>query len=94
MREFNNSDIPLRAILFSSLGVDKSYWPNIYSRVKPKLNELIHLQNKFYNSVEAQKVREITHHITTIIDKCIGRINEILLEPELRGKCKYISRLI
>jgi hypothetical protein len=60
MREFNNSDIPLRAVLFPSLGVDKSYWPNIYSR--------IHLQNKFYNSVEVQKVREIAHHITTIID--------------------------
>jgi len=46
VEEINNSDIPLRAVLFSSLGVDKSYWPNIYSRVKPKLNELVHLQNK------------------------------------------------
>jgi hypothetical protein len=93
-KEFDNLDIPLKAVLFSSLGVDKSYWPNIYSQVEHKLDELVNIQNKFYNDVKSQKVREIAHHITTIIDRCISRIDEILLEPELRGRCKYISRLI
>lgn len=38
---------PAEAILLSALGIDKSYWPNIYSYVKPKLDKVKHLQNKF-----------------------------------------------
>ena len=90
IKGFHNQIIPLKAVLFSSLGVDKSEWPNIYLQVKHKLNELIYLQNKFYNSVETQKVREITNHMIITIDRCIKRIEEILLETKLRGKCKYL----
>jgi hypothetical protein len=93
MKGFDNSVIPLKAVLFSSLGVDKSKWPNTYSRVKHKLNELTHLQNKFNNTAEAQEVKEITNYIVTTIDKCINKIDEILLEAKLRGKCKYLPKL-
>jgi hypothetical protein len=84
------SSYPAKAVIFLALGVDKSNWPNIYSYVKPKLDEAKRLQNKFYNNVEAQKVRTIINDMTTAIDKCIVKAREIILETKLKGKCKYI----
>jgi hypothetical protein len=81
---------PAEAIFFSALGIDKSYWPNIYSYVKPKLDKVKHLQNKFYNTTEAQKLRDIINEMRTIIDECIDETKKIMLETKLKGKCKYL----
>ncbi|MCQ5340607.1 MAG: hypothetical protein NO483_02720 [Candidatus Methanomethylicia archaeon] len=72
------------------LDFDKSCWPNVYSKVKPRLDKLIHLQNKFYNANEAQKLRNTIDYITSMIDECINSIEEISLEAKLKGKCRYI----
>jgi hypothetical protein len=80
-----------RAIIFLALGVDKSRWPNIYRSIKGKLDETTRIGNKFYNSIEAEKVRSIIQDIATKIDKCINNINEIMLEVKLKGKCKYLK---
>jgi hypothetical protein len=87
------SSYPYKAVTFLALGVDKSYWPNIYSYIKPKLNEAKRLQDKFYNSDEAQKVRTIVNDMTTAIDKCIAKAKEITLETKLKGKCKYVRSI-
>jgi ribosome-associated translation inhibitor RaiA len=73
------------------LGVDKSNWPNIYEYIKPKLDKIKNLQNKFYNSVEAQKVRDIIQNVTTMIDRCINRIERTILKAKLKGKCEYLK---
>jgi len=82
---------PLHAILLLALGVDKSKWPNIYSYVKSKLDKIMHLQNKFYNSVEAQKVRNIIQTMITAINGCINKVEEIILDTKLNGKCRYLK---
>jgi hypothetical protein len=84
------SSPPAKAIFFLALGVDKSYWPNIYSYVKPKLDKVKHLQNKFYNTVEAQKLRDIINEMKATIDECINKTKKIMLETKLKGKCKYL----
>jgi hypothetical protein len=81
----------LKATMFSLLSIDKSYWPNVYSKVKPKLDKLIHLQNKFYNTNEAQKLRSTINYVTSMIDECATSIKEISLEAKLKGKCRYIK---
>jgi hypothetical protein len=81
----------LRAIFLLALGIDKSYWPNIYSYVNPKLDKMGLLQNKFYNSVEAQKVRNIMQSMLTTINGCINRVEEIILDTKLKGKCRYLK---
>jgi esterase/lipase len=68
----------LEAIFLLALSVDKSNWPNIYSHIKPKLDKMKNLQNKFYNSVETQKVRDIIQNMTATIDRCINRIEKII----------------
>jgi hypothetical protein len=80
-----------RAIIFLALGVDKSRWPNIYQSIKGRLDETTRIGNKFYNSTEAEKVRSIIQDIITKIDKCINNINEIMLEVNLKGICKYLK---
>jgi len=87
------SSHPYKAVIFLALGVDKSSWPNIYSYIKPKLDEAKRLQDKFYNSVEARKVRTIVNDMTTAIDKCIAKAKEITLETKLKGKCKYVRSI-
>jgi hypothetical protein len=77
-----------KATFFQALGIDKSYWPNIYSYVKPELDNMP--QSKFYNSVEAQKLRNITQNMVTAIDECIVKTRKIILETKLKGKCKYL----
>jgi hypothetical protein len=76
--------------MFLLLDFDKSYWPNIYLKVKPKLDKLVHLQNKFYNTNETQKLRSTIKYIITIIDECVTNIKEISLEAKLKGKCRYM----
>jgi hypothetical protein len=85
------SSYPLDAIFLLALGVDKSVWPNIYLYVKPKLDKMRHLENKFYNSVKAQKVRNIVQNMLTTINGCINRVEEIILDTKLKGKCRYLK---
>jgi hypothetical protein len=80
-----------KAIIFLALGVDKSRWPNIYQSIKGRLDETTRIGNKFYNSTEAEKVRNMIQDITAKIDKCINNINEIMLKVKLEGKCKYLK---
>lgn len=81
----------LEAIFLLALGVDKSNWPNIYEYIRPKLDKIKNLQNKFYNSVEAQKVRDIIQNVTTMIDRGINRIERTILKTKLKGKCDYLK---
>jgi (2Fe-2S) ferredoxin len=50
-----------------------------------------HLENKFYNSVKAQKVRNIVQNMLTTINGCINRVEEIILDTKLKGKCRYLK---
>jgi hypothetical protein len=62
----------------------------MYLYVKPKLDEVRCLQDKFYNSVEARKLRDIIYDMMTAIDECTIKARKIILEAKLRGKCKYL----
>jgi hypothetical protein len=81
----------LEAIFLLALSVDKYNWPNIYEYIRPKLDEIKNLRNKFYNSVEAQKVRDIIQNVTTMIDRGINKIERIILKAKLKGKCEYLK---
>ena len=86
------SSYPRYTVVFLALGVDKSYWPNIYSYIKRELDKALRLGNKFYNSIEVQEVRDMAREFKSKIDKCIQKIEEIVLKAELRGKCRYTGR--
>jgi hypothetical protein len=77
-----------KAIFLQALGIDKSYWPNIYLYVKSELDRIP--QSKFYNSVEAQKLRSIMQNMVIVIDGCIVKTGKIILEVKLKGRCKYL----
>jgi hypothetical protein len=81
---------PLHSIFFLALGVDISNWPNIYLYVEPKRDKMRHLKNKFYNSAEAKKVRNTVQNMVCTIDVCIKKVNEIIIDTKLKGKCKYL----
>jgi hypothetical protein len=81
---------PLHSIFFLALGVDISNWPNIYLCVKTKCDKMRHLKNKFYNSAEAKKVRNTVQNMVCTIDVCIKKVNEIIIDTKLKGKCKYL----
>ena len=80
------------AVVFLALGVDKSHWPNVYSYIKKKceLDRVLRLGNKFYNSAEARELRNLINEFRSKIETCIRRINEIIVETELKGKCKFL----
>jgi len=85
------SSYPCDAVVFLALGVDKSYWPNIYSYIECELDRVLRLGDKFYSSTEAQKLRNLINEFRPKIETCIRRINEIIeVETELKGKCKFL----
>jgi len=78
------------AVVFLALGVDKSYWPHIYSYIKKcELDRVLRLGNKFYNSAEARELRNLINEFGSKIDVCIEKIKKIKLKGKLRGKCEY-----
>ncbi|MEM4970115.1 MAG: hypothetical protein QXE01_02555, partial [Sulfolobales archaeon] len=82
--------ITFRAIFYLSLGVDKGIWPNLYTHIREKKKEVLYLGEKFYRTSEAEELRGLQAEVLSMVDSCIRRVDEILLESKLRGKCKYI----
>jgi hypothetical protein len=80
-----------QAVLFLSLGIDQSSWPNIYRSVKKKLSIIEVIGRELYNTEEAERVRAIRKDVFKIVEECLKNIDEILLSKNLRGKCKYIK---
>jgi hypothetical protein len=78
------------AVVFLALGVDESHWPNIYSYFGRELDRVLRLGNKFYNSAEARELRNLINEFRSKIETCIRKINEIIVETELKGKCKFL----
>jgi hypothetical protein len=82
------------AVIFISLGIDRRYWPNLYSLIKAdelRLSTIEGACKRLYATEEARKLRSIREEALKIIEACCTEIDEILLSKNLKGKCKYIK---
>jgi len=83
--------LPSKIILFMTLEVDKTLWPNIYENfAKPLETEANRLANKFQNINDTKKVKQLISEINEVIEKCINEAEDAKLQTKLKGKCKYI----
>jgi hypothetical protein len=90
-KEFSDIKDPTalyKVIMFLALGVDKGYWPNIYSSIKSELDKLVYLGEKY--RARAENIKSLSNNIVAEIDKCINMTKKVILESKLRGKCDYI----
>jgi hypothetical protein len=84
------SSYPHDAIVFLALGLDKSYWPNVYSYIRPALGEVTRLGAKFYESAEARDARGLMGEAMAKVDECIRGVREATLKAKLKGRCRYL----
>ena len=85
------SSLLSKIILFMTLEVDKTRWPNIYENfAKPLETEANRLARKFQNINDTKKVKQLISEINEVIEKCINEAEDAKLQTKLKGKCKYI----
>lgn len=85
------SAYPFYGVFFSSLELDKGIWPNIYNYLEKRKDKLSRLGNKFRDTEEAKRLREIQTTMLNKIELIVREVESILLETKLSGRCKYIN---
>jgi hypothetical protein len=74
------------AVIFISLGIDRRYWPNLYSLIKAELSAIEGAGKRLYATEEARKLRSIREETLKIIRSLLHRDSRDLAFKELEGE--------
>jgi len=82
---------PIHFIFLVAIGVEESQWPPTYREMnRQAVDRIIKIGEKFGDSREAKRVREISESILAKAKHCLNEIEKIMVQTKLRGRCPYV----